>query len=93
VSVRDPRNARGFRKDTKTSSYTAAIFCLEEAAILFENPAAATPLTNAKRAALTRLPWFDIGHSISNWRPDDLDRAHALATSMIEALHKDRAAS
>ncbi|MBZ9959341.1 hypothetical protein [Mesorhizobium sp. BR1-1-14] len=44
------------REAPKVSRYSAAILCLGEASILFENPAAAAPLSGEQRAALTRLP-------------------------------------
>lgn len=60
--------------------------------ILFENPAAAAPLSVEQRAALTRLPWFNLEHSVADWQRGDIDGAYALARTMIEALRKDRSA-
>lgn len=74
----------------KTSRYSAAILCLEEATILLENPRAPTPLSKAQRGALTRLPWFNIHYSVAEWEKGDVDRSHALARSMIEAIRADR---
>ena len=70
----------------KTSRYAAAILCLKEATILLENPRAPTPLSKAQRGALTLLPWFNIHYSVAEWEEGDVDRSHALARSMIEAI-------
>ncbi|TGR23139.1 MULTISPECIES: hypothetical protein [unclassified Mesorhizobium] len=80
------------REAQKVSRYSAAILCLGEASILFENPAAAAPLSGEQRAALTRLPWFNLEHSVADWQRGDIDGAYALARTMIEALRKDRSA-
>jgi hypothetical protein len=74
----------------KTSRYAAAILCLEEATILLENPRAPTPLSKAQRGALTLLPWFNIHYSVAEWEEGDVDRSHALARSMIEAIRASR---
>jgi hypothetical protein len=83
-------DGRFYAQGSKTSRYSAAIICLEKATILFENPVAPTRLTDAQRAALTRLPWFNIEHSVADWQKGDCDRAYHLARSMIETLQKDR---
>lgn len=74
----------------KTSRYSAAILCLHEATILLENPRAPTPLSKAQRGALTLLPWFNIHYSVAEWEEGDVDRSHALARSMIEAIQACR---
>lgn len=70
----------------KKSLYFAAVICLEKATVLFENPAASERLPDAVRIALTRLPWFDISHSIADWKNGDVQRSTELARSMIETL-------
>ncbi|GBQ40844.1 hypothetical protein [Komagataeibacter europaeus] len=74
----------------KISGYSAAIFCLDKATILFENPAAAAPLTDSLRAALTRLPRFELAHSIVNWQSGHIDQAITVARTMIDVLHNNR---
>lgn len=76
-----------FHPDTqKKSRYSAAVICLEEATILYENPVAYQPLSNAVRIALTRLPWFDVSHSIANWKSGNVQLSTQLAGSLIETL-------
>jgi hypothetical protein len=69
-----------------TSRYSAALICLEKSTLLFENPIAPVPLSNTLRRMLTKLPWFDINHTIANWQSGDAQRAINLSRSMIEAL-------
>ncbi len=76
-----------FHSDAQTSSrYSAAVICLQKATVLYENPAAPERLPNAMRRAFTRLPSFDISHSVADWKSGDVQRSIELARSMIEAL-------
>ncbi len=70
----------------EVSLYSAAIICLEEATILFENPKALMPLTDTHRKALTFLPYFRIDLSVADWDKGDIQRSHTLAISMMDVL-------
>ena len=70
----------------KKSHYSAAIICLEEVTILYENPVTSLPLSPAMRIAMTRLPWFDVSHSIANWKSGNIESVTKLARSLIEVL-------
>lgn len=70
----------------KKSLYSAAVICLEKATVLFENPVVPERLSDAVRIALTRLPWFDVSHSIVDWKDGDAQHSCKLARSMIETL-------
>lgn len=69
------------------SKYAAVVICLDEATVLFENPSAETSLPKNLRHALLRLPRFNIGHTVADWKPGDLKDAIRLSQSMIEAAH------
>jgi len=80
-----------FAKEQSTpSQYSAAILCLESDTIFFENPMAEMPLADAHRAALTRLPHFNLQFSIANWKENDVECARTLAKNKIKALEHDR---
>ncbi|MGQ4274111.1 hypothetical protein [Terrihabitans sp. B22-R8] len=71
---------------TPPSKYAAAVICLDDATVLFENPSAQVSLPLALRQKLIGLPSFDIGHTVAGWRPGDLMNSIRLSRSMIEAL-------
>lgn len=68
------------------SKYAAAIICLSEATVLFENPNQHVELPDVVRTAFTRVPWFNIGHSIANWCSGHVASSIGLSRSMIEGL-------
>lgn len=72
------------------SLYSAAVICLAKSTIVFENPECPTPISSKVRGMLTKLPWFDINHTVADWQSGDVVRANELSRSMIEALHRDR---
>ena len=72
------------------SLYSAAVICLAESTVVFENPSCPVPVSNTTRHHLTRLPCFDIAHTVADWQGGDLTRATELSRSMIECLYADR---
>lgn len=75
-----------FHPDRPTpSKYAAAVICLEETTVLFENPSAKTSMPRNLRHTLIRLPWFNIGHTVADWQPGNLGDGIRLSRSMIEA--------
>ncbi len=79
-----------FHPDGPKSLYSAAVICLAESTVVFENPSCPVPISNTTRRGLTRLPWFDINHTVADWQGGDLARATELSRSMIQALCADR---
>lgn len=83
-------HGRFHTEHTRPSRYSAAVVCLESATVLFENPAAATPISAAVRLKLSRLPQLDLYHSVADWSPGDAARSIALSRSLIETMRTDR---
>lgn len=76
-----------FHPDRPTpSKYAAAVVCLDDATVFFENPSTQTSLPSILRHKLIRLPWFNLGHTVANWQPGDLMDSIRLSRSVIEAL-------
>lgn len=73
-----------------TSVYSAAVICLAKATVVFENSGCPMPISGTVRAMLTKLPWFDINHTVADWQKGDVARANNLSRSMIEALQRGR---
>lgn len=70
----------------KPSRYSAAIICLVEKTLLFENPIATVPLSPVLRTQLTRLPRFDISYAVAEWQTGDLLKKLEVENSLITAL-------
>lgn len=70
----------------KPSRYSAAIICLVEKTLLFENPLATVPLSPMLRTQLTRLPRFDISYAVAEWQTGDLQKKLEVENSLITAL-------
>lgn len=70
----------------RRSAYSAALICLDKATVLFENPSATERLPGSVRKALARVPWFDISHSIAEWKDGNVEETNKLARAMIDVL-------
>lgn len=82
--IEQMQHAGRFHGEGFRSKFAAAVICLTDSTIIFENPEAEIPLPVTVRNRLTCLPWFDIAHSVVDWQPGDLRTSIKLSRSMIE---------
>jgi len=74
----------------KGSSLSAVVLSLPHATIVFENPAATSPLPRWFRWFMPDLPVFDVEHSVVNWNQDEaLGKQVAAQKARIFALHDE----
>jgi hypothetical protein len=72
--------------DKDKSRLSGVLFIFHQAVVLLENPWATHRLPDKARKALTSYPWFDLVHSVGDWRPGDAEKLIAVQRSMIEAF-------
>ena len=78
-----------FRQDDG-SRLSAVLVVLGESATLLENPWAANRLDDEVRLGLLRYPWFDLRHSICDWRSGDAKRQVEIQEGVIRVCDERR---
>ena len=84
--VRMEHEGRFRMRGEQRSKLSAALIVLPEHVVRFENPGAAFPLAEGTRLRLVRFPWFNLKHSVLEWRQGDVKRQLDLHGRMIGRL-------
>ena len=86
--VQMPHDGRFRLTGSQKSKLSAVLLVLPCTVVLFENPWPIHRLPDKVRLAMCRYPWFDLIHSVGDWRIGDVERKVKLQKGMIHVFEE-----